>query len=79
MSKSKPHYAWRLPSGGWWCKKPDGIHNTKIPSTPYGNRAILFPSEQSAEFMKPKVDFPLTLCKITFEVEEVAVYEPRKA
>ena len=66
---SSPNYVWMLPSGGFWCDKKDGIHSTKIPSTPYINRAKVFPSIESAKFMKPDVSFPLTLCKMTINIE----------
>lgn len=75
---SGDNYAWRLSTGGWWCKDKDGQHNTKIPSTPYINKARFFPSVESAEFMRPSVDFSLTLCKVKVSVEEIAEYRGNK-
>lgn len=72
------NYAWRLPSGDWFCSKKNNERNTKIPSTPYVNKALFSPSIESAKFNMPKVDFPLELHEITVNSEAVFVYEPPK-
>ncbi len=72
------NYAWRLPSGSWWCDKKDKLWNTKISSTPYLNRAKLFPDRNSAMFCKPNVDFTLELHRIEVKTFLTDKYEPTK-